>query len=133
MTHAPLDGISDLSIEAIDHDGVVLMALTGDIDITNAGQARAAIEEQLNNHPIGIVICLAVSFLASTGLSMLGEVHRRTQQAGIGFAVVATTRSAQRSLQASGMDRILLLHDTVPHAVEGLQKATASERPDLAR
>ena len=125
MTHARRDGVSDLTIETVDHDGIVVMAFNGDIDITNAGQARTAIEEQLNNHPIGIVVYLAVGFLASTGLSLLGEAHRRAHQAGVGFAVVATARSPRRALLATGMDRILLLHETVPHAVEALRTTSS--------
>ncbi|HUQ59373.1 STAS domain-containing protein [Lentzea sp.] len=125
MTRAQRAGISNLSIETVDHDGVVVMAFNGDIDITNAGQARTAIEEQLNHHPIGIVVYLAVGFLASTGLSLLGEANRRAHQGGIGFAVVAAARSPRRALLATGMDRILLLHETVPHAVEALRNPTS--------
>ncbi|WP_434441682.1 STAS domain-containing protein [Lentzea sp. E54] len=121
MTRADSDGISGLSIDTIDHDGVVVMAFNGDIDITNAGRARTALEEQLNSHPVGIVVYLAVGFLASTGLSLLGEANQRAEQAGIGFAVVATAHSARRSLLATGMDRVLQLHETVPHAIEALR------------
>ncbi|WP_189155037.1 STAS domain-containing protein [Lentzea pudingi] len=125
MTRTHSDGISDLSIDTIDHDGVVVMAVTGDIDITNAGQLRAAIEDGLNSCPVGIVVYLAVGFLASSGLSILGEANQRARQAGTGFAVVATVRSARRSLLTAGMDRVLLLHETVPHAVEALRTAAA--------
>ena len=125
--------VSDLTVETVDHDGVVVMVLSGDIDITNAAQARTALEEQLNHHPIGIVVCLAVGFLASTGLALLGAAHRRAHQSGIGFAVVAASHSARRSLLVAGMDRVLLLHESVPHAVETLRTASVTERPDLAR
>lgn len=131
MTHGQSNGISHLGVEVIDHDGVTVMALTGDLDITNAGQARTAIEAQLNNHPIGIVVYLAVGFLASTGLSMLGEANLRARQAGIGFAVVATERASRRPLEATGLDQILLLHDSIPHAVEALRDASATGTPDL--
>lgn len=120
---------SDLDVEAVDHDGVTVMAITGDIDITNADQARAAFEAQLNNHPIGIVVYLAVGFLASAGLSMLGEAHQRARQAGIGFAVVANERASRRPLEATGLDQVMQLHETVPHAVEALRTAAATEYP----
>ncbi|MGZ3146340.1 STAS domain-containing protein [Lentzea chajnantorensis] len=132
MTHARRDGISDLTIETVDHDGVLVVALNGDIDITNASQVRTALEEQLNTHPVGIVVWLAVGFLASTGLSTLGEASRRAQQAGVGFAVVAAAHSARRSLLVAGMDSVLLVHESVPHAVEALRTAAVAERTDLA-
>ncbi len=132
MTHSRSYGTSDLNIETVEHDDVVVMVLNGDIDITNVEQARTAIEAQLNNHPAGIVVYLAVGFLASTGLSMLGAANQRAKQAGIGFAVVATTHPARRSLLATGLDQILLLHETVPHAVEALRGVPAVQKPDLA-
>lgn len=123
-------GVSHLKFETIDHDGVVVMALNGDVDITNVDQARAAIEAEMNNRPDGIVVYLAVGFFASTGLSMLAEANQRARQAGIGFAVVASERATRRPLTASGLDQVLLVHETVPHAVKALQEAFAAERPD---
>ncbi|ANZ41665.1 hypothetical protein BBK82_42675 [Lentzea guizhouensis] len=133
MTRAQSDGTSELKIETVEHDGVAVVALSGDIDITNSNRARLAIEAQLNNYPIGIVVYLAVGFLASTGLSLLGEAHRRAKLAGIGFAVVATERPARRTLLVAGMDRVLPLYETVPHAVEALRKASATEKPGFPR
>ncbi|KOV82440.1 STAS domain-containing protein [Nocardia sp. NRRL S-836] len=124
--------MSHLSIETVDHDGVVVMALNGDVDITNVDRARAAIQDQMNTHPIGIVLYLAVGFFASTGLAMLGEANQRARQAGIGFAVVATGRASLRSLTVTGLGQVLMLHETVPHAVEALRQASAVARPDLA-
>jgi anti-anti-sigma factor len=132
VTHRQDFGTSDLNIETVEHDGVVVMVLNGDIDITNVDQARTAIEAQLNNYPVGIVVYLAVGFLASTGLSMLGAANQRAKQAGIGFAVVATERPARRSLLATGLDQVLLMHETVPHAVEALRGASTVQKPDLA-
>ncbi|WP_177221158.1 STAS domain-containing protein [Lentzea xinjiangensis] len=131
MTRGQGEGVSHLSIETIDHDGVLVMAVSGDIDITNGGQARTAIEEQMNNHPVGIVVHLAVGFFASTGLSLLAEANQRARQAGIGFAVVATERASRRPLVAAGLDQVLQLHESVPHAVEALRQASVAARPDL--
>lgn len=48
-------GISDLNIETIDHDGVEVMALNGDIDIIDVGQARIALRPlpELRGAPSG--------------------------------------------------------------------------------
>lgn len=81
MTGVQAGNISHLNVEAIDHDGIVVIAVNGDIDITNADQARAAVEAQMNTHPHGIVVYLAVGFFASTGLSMLAEANQRARQA----------------------------------------------------
>jgi anti-anti-sigma factor len=84
---------------------VPVVTLTGEIDMTNADHMRAAIEEQLNRHPVGIVVYLAVDFLASSGLSILVECNRRAQQTGIGFAVVATATAARCPITAIGLDQ----------------------------
>ncbi|WP_329792166.1 STAS domain-containing protein [Lentzea sp. DG1S-22] len=127
MTDRPGGGISHLEIETIDHDGVVVMVVSGDIDITNVNQARVAVEEQMNHHPEGIVVCLAVGFFASTGLSLLAETNQRARLAGIRFAVVAPGRTTRRALEATGLDQVLPLHETVPHAVEALRTSTTAE------
>lgn len=130
VTGGQSGGISHLNVEAIDHDGVVVVAINGDIDITNVDKARAAVEAQMHTHPGGIVVHLAVGFFASTGLSMLAEANQRARQAGIGFAVVVTKDVTRRALVVTGMDQVLLLHETVPHAIEALLAASTAKRPD---
>ncbi|HEX8867287.1 MAG TPA: STAS domain-containing protein [Lentzea sp.] len=130
MTSENADGTSRMSADTADYDGVVVVVLTGEIDMTNAAQMRIAVEAELDRRPVGIVVHLAVEFLASAGLSVLVESNQRAQRAGIGFAVVATASAARRPLTAVGLDQVLPVHDAVADAVEALREASVTTQSD---
>ncbi|SEQ94132.1 anti-sigma-factor antagonist [Lentzea xinjiangensis] len=108
--------------EVLVDGGVVVVTMTGEVDLANTDQMRAALEAQLRSLPRGLVVDLALEFLGSSGLSMLVEVQRTAAREGVPLGVVASGRAALRTLELSGLDEALPMFGSVPEAVDSLRR-----------
>jgi anti-anti-sigma factor len=99
-----------------DRDGASVMRLAGELDLYNAADLRAALDQAIAPGPRCIVIDLAlVEFVDSTALGVLIEARSRLGQDGLRLA--APQLETRRTLQISGLDRHLTVHDTVDEAL----------------
>ncbi|KJK40112.1 hypothetical protein UK23_40520 [Lentzea aerocolonigenes] len=101
----------------------MVVTLTGEIDMVNAGEVRSALQARLDERPDALVVDLALEFLGSAGLMMLMEIQRAAKEEGVAFGVVATSRPASRPLELSGLSAALPLFDSAPEAVKSLRKS----------
>lgn len=108
---------STASVTINQRDEVVVAVVGGELDMVSVGAVGAALFDQVDAQPVGLVVDLAVTFLGCAGLSMLLELYGRTQRDGVGFAVVATGSPARRPLVFSGMDQMLPVAESVDAAV----------------
>ena len=97
--------MTDMAITARDgNDGVVRLAITGEIDMANAEQIPAATTKALASHPGCIMIDLAgVSFLDASGLSNLITAHRIAADNNAELRVIAATGIPLRVLMLTGL------------------------------
>ena len=99
----------ELGFESAQRDGVLRVALTGDLDVTTA----ASVEERLieledGDPPDRVVLDLrAVRFIDSTGLSLLINAHSRGRKAGRRVTVVSGSGPPRRILETTGLQRRL--------------------------
>jgi anti-anti-sigma factor len=99
-----------------DFDGAVVMRLGGELDLYNAEDLRTALERASVPEPRRIVIDLAlVEFIDSTALGVLIEARSRLGQNALRLA--APQLETRRTLQISGLDRHLTVHETVVDAL----------------
>ncbi|OBK16170.1 STAS domain-containing protein [Mycobacterium asiaticum] len=97
--------------------GVVLLTVTGEIDLSSAPHLAGAIDEVLAEEPAALIIDLSgVDFLASVGLQLLGQTGERSKGKRY-FAVVATGPTTLRPIRLTGMDSKFELHTTVDDAL----------------
>lgn len=97
-------------------EGAVVMRLTGELDLYNAGDLRAALGQAIAAAPACIVIDLSlVEFMDSTALGVLIEARARLGHDALRLA--APQLETRRTLQISGLDRHLTVHDTVVEAL----------------
>ena len=97
-------------------DGGAVVTLAGELDLYNAEEVRAAIAGALEPSPRCLVIDLAeVEFMDSTALGVLVEA-RAIAGAG-GLRLAAPQLATRRTLQVSGLDRQLPVHDSVDAAL----------------
>lgn len=115
-------------VQAADHDGVLVMCVTGELDVATMNEVGSALFELLAKEPRGLVLELAVQFLGSSGLSMLLELWGRTQRDGVGFALVTTHNGARHALMSSSLSEVLPLAGSVDEAVTQLRLAASPER-----
>jgi anti-sigma B factor antagonist len=105
-------------VRAVDRDGgAVVVRLTGELDLYNAAELRAALLEAVADQPERLVVDLGdVRFIDSTALGVLIEVRGRLA-GGRGFLLASPRLETSRALQVSGLDRHFAIHATVGDAL----------------
>ncbi|HZS31727.1 MAG TPA: STAS domain-containing protein [Gaiellaceae bacterium] len=118
MTDAP-GSSRESPVAGVDRrDGAVVVSLTGELDLYNAEDVRAALLECCAEEPPVLVVDLAeVNFIDSTALGVLIEARSRMTDRG-GFRLAAPGLETRRALEVSGLDRHFSVHDTVDAALE---------------
>jgi anti-sigma B factor antagonist len=114
------DGVGQLrqppvrSIESV--DGAVVVHLSGELDLYNAGEVREALVEVAAAKPARLVIDLSeVEFIDSTALGVLIEARAKLEDRRA-FLLAAPRVETRRALEVSGLDRQFGIHDTVDDA-----------------
>lgn len=111
------ENVLDVSVER-DEPALVVLRLTGEIDMLTTPILKAAIEQQLAGHRRAVVVDLgAVTFLASSGLAALVESHRAAVARNVALRLVTTSREVARPIEATGLGELLDLYDDVDVAV----------------
>ncbi|MFD5824387.1 STAS domain-containing protein [Lentzea sp. NPDC060358] len=105
-----------------EQDGVLVAVVSGELDVDSVDRVGAALFELADREPDGLVVELAVDFMGSSALSMLLELHSRTQRDGVGFAIVAEEVAASRPLMASALTEVLPLAESVDAAVKTIRE-----------
>ena len=108
------------TLELDERQGVTVASISGEIDLSDAGELQATISDAVPNHAAGLVIDLReVTYLDSAGVALLFElarrVARRQQQLGI---VVPREAPVREILHLSGAADSLALHAGLDEALE---------------
>jgi len=105
-------------VEAVtQRDGDVVVRLAGELDLYNAAEVGAAVEQAAQGAPGRLVVDLTeVSFVDSTALGTLFEAKRGLQQS-IRFLLAAPSDDVRRALEVSGLESHFAVHDTVEAAL----------------
>jgi anti-sigma B factor antagonist len=104
-SHDDQGASSAIEIEQLERDGVSVVAVAGEVDISNvAGLREAAFD--VENEALGIVLDLsAASFIDSATLSLIFELNHDLKRRRQGFRVVcAPGSSAERVLELAALD-----------------------------
>ena len=98
------------------HNGAVVMRLGGELDLYNADDVRTALTAAIAGGAARIVIDMAeVDFVDSTALGVLIEARSKLGYDGVLLA--APQLETRRTLEVSGLDRHLPVHDSVDGAL----------------
>jgi anti-sigma B factor antagonist len=111
------DGLRRPPVGAVDRqNGNIVVRLVGEIDLYNAGQVGAALEELAREQPSRLVVDLGeVEFVDSTALGTLIEARK---QLGDGrLALAAPGRDVRRALEVAGLIDHFPVHDSVDDAL----------------
>jgi len=85
------------------HDDALVLVVVGDIDALTAPEVAKAVDDALGKQPAVLIVDLSnVDFLASAGLAVLVETHRKAGDS-TRFRVVATRPSTRRPLEITGL------------------------------
>jgi anti-sigma B factor antagonist len=108
MVMPQLEPNDQASVTLSQAGSTVVVHVAGEIDLATRDIVADALFAQLAERPAAVVIDLsAVGFMGSTGLGLLVEAMREAQRTGVDLQIIATTQPVLRSLQISGLDRVL--------------------------
>ncbi|GHH38649.1 STAS domain-containing protein [Lentzea cavernae] len=114
---------------AVGHDGVAVVVLTGEIDMTNAGAPLAKSLGVLELAPAGLVVDLrSVGFFGSSGINLLVTVEEQARRRGVPFGVVASHPAVLKPLTMTGVRMQFPLFPSVADALAGLRAVPAQRR-----
>jgi anti-sigma B factor antagonist len=106
-----------LSITVRSERGVVIAAVTGEIDVSTVTTLREKLFELADNGGMLIVDLNRVTFIDSAGLGALVGTARRAAEHGGSLHAVCAQRQVRRLLWMTGVDRRIPLTATVDGAL----------------
>lgn len=108
-----------------DRDGVLVVALSGEVDLSNTGEIEDRIAREIGPETAGLVIDLdALAYLDSSGVRLLLELHDRLHDVRRGFAVVRGPGGiVARVLELVHLGDELAVVDRVDDAVDAVRGA----------
>ena len=99
--------MSGIASETI--DGVVLIRLSGEVDLSWSQQVRHAVLAALEDHPADGVELSQVSYIDSSGIAALVEGFQNPRTRGSRFALVAISDAVRAVLELARLDRVFLI------------------------
>jgi anti-sigma B factor antagonist len=106
-----------LDIEVREERGVVIAAVTGEIDISSVAQLRQRLYELADNGGTLIVDMNRVTFIDSAGLGALIGTAQRAAEHGGSLLAVCSQPQPRRLLWMTGVDKRIPLAATVAGAL----------------
>jgi anti-sigma B factor antagonist len=114
--------VVDFSVTTAELDGnAFVVSLTGEVDLHTAPELEHALDGVIGLGGTSAVVDLAdVSFIDSTTLGVLMRTHSQLQRLGGQLIVVASDRRILRTLEITGLDRVLPIERTLAAAVAAI-------------
>jgi anti-sigma B factor antagonist len=120
-----------LTTSVLDDDGVALLVLEGELDLSTCGKVDLAVDRMLADGMRLVVVDLTpLRFCDSTGLAALLRASKRVRAEG-GSCLVAGPRGAvRRILSMTRLERALTVVDDVQPALVALRRQLERGRGD---
>jgi anti-anti-sigma factor len=117
--------LADLHITP--HDGVIVVRVTGEVDMSNASDLRGAIIEATPNDALGVVLDLtSVDYIDSAGIHLLYRLGDNLRARGQTLRVVIPPSSpASDTLRLAGVKRHVDVVDELAEGVRAVATGTA--------
>jgi anti-sigma B factor antagonist len=112
-------GRMQLSIDHRLHGEMVIVTVSGEIDVLSSGQLREYLHALIKDGRVHLVVDLSgVEFLDSTGLGVLVAVHHRLQASDGSMVFVGATERVRNVFHITRLTRVFPLFDTLDEALE---------------
>ncbi len=122
---APAQG-EGFDVSVVWHDRVVVLKVTGTLDMVSAPQLSESVLTAMTNEPAGIIADLSeVEFLASAGMTVLIAANEEVSRSAR-FGVVADGPATSRPMKLVGVDDMITIYSTIDSALEDLQRVTGN-------
>lgn len=114
-----------MRVEVI-QDKIAIVRVHENVEMSEIGKLRTAIEEAFRLSPKGFIIDLSeVEYIDSAGISSLVFAYRKLTAAGGKLAVIAVHNNVKRVLKITRLDALpdLFIYDNIPNAELMLEAA----------
>ncbi|MFN3648191.1 MAG: STAS domain-containing protein [Armatimonadota bacterium] len=113
-------GDSPLAVRVQEREGIPVLRVEGELDVSTAPELQARMDEVLARSPSALVVDLSYAdYIDSRGMGILLQASGRLPNR---LAVVTPKERLVRLFQATGLSRRLLLHRTLPEALADLKE-----------
>jgi anti-sigma B factor antagonist len=100
-----------------EQSGCVVIALSGEIDLDNAGEVRSEILDSLDGKKDVLVDMAGVTYIDSSGIASLVEGLQKARKQKCQLALVSVSQRAQRVLELARLDKVFVIHADVAAAI----------------
>ena len=112
-----VSGPPPFSVAVDRRDHALVVAPSGELDIATVGEVRAAFASATADVRTFVLDLAAVSFIDTSGISLVIEQQQRAEAAGHRFRIVRGTDEVQRLFEISGLLSRLPFAETVQAAL----------------
>lgn len=95
-------------------DGSAVVSVVGDVDLASAAQLGEALGAALRHSSHLVVDVTDMTFIDSSGLSVLVQAHRRAAEAGGTLTLRHPSLTLRRLLAITRLETVLLVEDGEP-------------------
>jgi len=120
MTNGLSADAAPLSIERVRHPAAVVSRVRGELDILTAPLLRSELNELAQGTDPAVLEVNGVSFVDSTGISVLVAGYMRFKERGLDLVLAGPQAQMRRVLEVSGLYRVLTIHESEGAALDGL-------------
>lgn len=100
-----------------EEQGRTVIALSGEIDLENAGDVRKALLAALKHKKDVLVDLSAVSYIDSSGIASLVEGLQVARKQKNELSLVAVSTRALRVLELARLDKVFTIHPDIASAI----------------
>ena len=100
-----------------EHQGVIVVALEGDIDLDHSPEVRELLLAQVAKGHDVLVDLSGVAYIDSSGIASLIEGLQSARRGSLRFELVALSDQAMRVLKLARLDKVFTIHDTLESAM----------------
>lgn len=106
--HPILEAALDFSVDLAESDGGVVVAVQGELDALTGPMLRARLEDALDGRraPSVVIDLEALSFIDSSGLSVLVQAHRWLESRQATLTLTHPSPQTRKVLEITGLDRV---------------------------
>jgi len=111
-----------MQLKEATHEGIDVFALRGDIDLHFTPALRSVLQAKINEHCPALIVDLAqVSFIGSTGLSVLMEYFRDCGRYEGVLCLCGLSDKLKEIFQIVQLDRIIPMFATINEAANAIR------------
>jgi anti-anti-sigma factor len=105
-----------IEVRTVEYDSHAVVALRGEIDVTDAADVAAALAAIVARHPNIVIDLAGLGFIDCCGLRILAGAREQARRAGGDLQLAAPQRLVLRLLGLTGLDRVFSVQASLEQA-----------------